>query len=68
MAARILITGGSGQLAIALETVAQARGIAVRRVGRPVLDFDRPASLAEVFAEAAPWLVVNAAAYTAVDG
>jgi len=67
MAARILITGGSGQLAIALETVAQARGIAVRRVGRPVLDFDRPASLAEVFAEAAPWLVVNAAAYTAVD-
>ena len=32
-----------------------------------MLDFDRPASIAAVFAETAPWLVINAAAYTAVD-
>jgi dTDP-4-dehydrorhamnose reductase len=60
----ILITGGSGQLALALEAAATRP---VRRVGRPDFDFDRPASLATVFRETAPWLVINAAAYTAVD-
>jgi dTDP-4-dehydrorhamnose reductase len=63
----ILITGGSGQLAIALEDAARSHGVAVRRVGRPTLDFDRPDSVAEVFAAVAPRMVVNAAAYTAVD-
>jgi dTDP-4-dehydrorhamnose reductase len=67
MAAPILITGGSGQLAVALEAAALPRALLVRRVGRPLLDFDRPTSVTEVFAETAPWLVVNAAAYTAVD-
>jgi dTDP-4-dehydrorhamnose reductase len=67
MAPPILITGGSGQLAVALETAAPSHCLAVRRIGRPAFDFDRPASIAEVFAETAPWLVVNAAAYTAVD-
>ena len=32
-----------------------------------MFDFDRPESIAASFREAAPWLVVNAAAYTAVD-
>src|SRR3954449_11286810 len=63
----ILITGGSGQLAVALEQAAASRDLSARRVGRPALDFDRPTSIADVFAETAPWLVVNAAAYTAVD-
>jgi dTDP-4-dehydrorhamnose reductase len=63
----ILIVGGSGQLAVALETVASSHGLAVRRAGRPELDFDRPTSIAEVVAVSAPWLVVNAAGYTAVD-
>ncbi len=67
MPASILITGGSGQLAVALETAAPSHGLAVRRIGRPAFDFDRPASIPEVFAVTAPWLVVNAAAYTAVD-
>jgi dTDP-4-dehydrorhamnose reductase len=65
--ASILVTGGSGQLATALAEAAPMPGLAVRRVGRPALDFDRPASVTEVFAAAAPALVVNAAAYTAVD-
>jgi dTDP-4-dehydrorhamnose reductase len=63
----ILIVGGSGQLAVALETAASSHGLAVRRAGRPELDFDRPTSIAEVVAVSAPWLVVNAAGYTAVD-
>ena len=67
MASPILIAGESGQLAAALGEAAPSHGLAVRQVGRPVLDFDRPASIAAVFAEAAPWLVINAAAYTAVD-
>ncbi len=60
----ILITGGQGQLALALE---QAARVPVRRVGRPAFDFDRPATIAASFRAADPWLVVNAAAYTAVD-
>jgi dTDP-4-dehydrorhamnose reductase len=60
----ILVTGGSGQLASAL---AAAGGDAVRVVGRPAFDFDRPESIVASFRAAAPWLVVNAAAYTAVD-
>ncbi len=60
----ILVTGGSGQLATAL---AATRGAKVRRVGRPGFDFDQPASIGTVFNETTPALVVNAAAYTAVD-
>lgn len=63
----ILIAGASGQLAVALSDVAGSRGIAVRAVERPDLDFDRPESIGAVFAGVAPRLVVNAAAYTAVD-
>ena len=37
------------------------------RVGRPDFDFDRPESIEATFGAATPGLVVNAAAYTAVD-
>ncbi|MBN8874233.1 MAG: dTDP-4-dehydrorhamnose reductase [Rhodospirillales bacterium] len=60
----ILVTGGTGQLAGALAAAAPDR---VRRVGRPEFDFDRPETLAASFAAVRPALVVNAAAYTAVD-
>lgn len=60
----ILVTGGEGQLATALAATAQ---LPVRRVGRPVFDFDRPETIAACFRATSPWLVVNAAAYTAVD-
>jgi dTDP-4-dehydrorhamnose reductase len=65
--APILITGGSGQLARALDEAARAAGIAAVRVGRPEFDFDRPDSLDATMRQHAPALVVNAAAYTAVD-
>ncbi len=60
----ILLIGGSGQLATALAAAGDRR---IRRVGRPECDFDRPESVERTFHETAPALVVNAAAYTAVD-
>lgn len=60
----VLVTGGSGQLARALEAAAD---VPLRRVGRPAFDFDRPETIAATFHTVAPSLVVNAAAYTAVD-
>jgi dTDP-4-dehydrorhamnose reductase len=60
----ILVTGGTGQLASAL---AESVGAPVVRVGRPEFDFDQPHSIAAALHGVAPSLVVNAAAYTAVD-
>jgi dTDP-4-dehydrorhamnose reductase len=60
----ILVTGGTGQLATALATAAT---VPICRVGRPAFDFDQPESIRAAFHRANPRLVVNAAAYTAVD-
>ena len=60
----ILVTGGAGQLATAL---VEAGGSRVHRVGRPAFDFDRPDTLAATMDAVRPDLVVNAAAWTAVD-
>ena len=65
--APLLVTGGSGQLASALDQSASLAGIPVRRVGRPAFDFERPDSIARIFRETPLSAVVNAAAYTAVD-
>lgn len=62
----ILVTGGTGQLASALAEIGRARGGDVRVAGRPGFDFDSPDTIAAAFAHR-PALVVNAAAYTAVD-
>jgi dTDP-4-dehydrorhamnose reductase len=58
----ILVTGGAGQLASALAARAD-----VHRVGRPEFDFDRPETIGETFRRNKPRIVINAAAYTAVD-
>lgn len=64
-AVTILVTGGAGQLATALDL---AKGVrALVRVGRPEFDFDRRETIAQAVRAAAPALVVNAAAWTAVD-
>ncbi len=60
----IMVTGGEGQLASALVAAAHRP---LLRLGRPDFDFDRPETIAAVFHAANPALVVNAAAYTAVD-
>jgi dTDP-4-dehydrorhamnose reductase len=62
MTGHILVTGGAGQLATAL-----AASPGVNRVGRPNFDFDHPDTIEATFRAAAPRIVVNAAAYTAVD-
>ena len=62
MTGPILVTGGSGQLASVL-----AASPGIHRVGRPTFDFDHPETIEATFRAAAPRLVVNAAAYTAVD-
>src|ERR1051326_5791005 len=64
MTRKILVTGGSGPPASALAVQGGAR---VHLVGRPVFDFDHQKTIAASFRAADPWLVINAAAYTAVD-
>ncbi len=65
MTGPILITGGTGQLARALEYLAGDR--AVLRIGRPELDFDALEAIPATLERIAPSLIINAAAYTAVD-
>jgi dTDP-4-dehydrorhamnose reductase len=60
----ILVTGGTGQLATALGRAAPGR---VRIAGRPTIDFDRPETLDTLFDAGVPLVLVNAAAWTAVD-
>ena len=63
-ARRWIATGGSGQLARAL---AAAAPDTVRVVGRPAFDFDRPETIDALFDGQPPALLINAAAWTAVD-
>lgn len=60
----ILVTGGSGQLATALAICGVDR---VHVVGRPDFDFNRPETMDQCMQAAMPSLVINAAAWTAVD-
>ena len=60
----ILVTGGNGQLATSLQNLGNERII---RVGRPEFDFDHPETIAATVEKYKPSVVVNAAAWTAVD-
>jgi dTDP-4-dehydrorhamnose reductase len=65
---RILVAGRSGQLARSLlEAAFLARDIEVCALGRPSLDLLAPTSIPAALEATTPDLVVNAAAYTAVD-
>jgi len=63
--ARVLVIGRTGQVATALAAVCTPFELVFR--GRPEADLTDPASLARALEEVAPDLVINAAAYTAVD-
>lgn len=63
-ATRILVLGTRGRVARALLAAAPQRCVAR---GRPELDLTRPDSIDAAIAETKPDIVVNAAAYTAVD-
>ena len=65
---KVLVTGRAGQLARSLaERAAGREGIELVAVGRPELDLEVPGSAARTIAQVSPNVVINAAAYTAVD-
>ncbi|MBU6449736.1 MAG: dTDP-4-dehydrorhamnose reductase [Rhodospirillales bacterium] len=63
----ILVTGASGQLGDALSRRLAARGVTFTAVRRPGFDFETPDTISACFETTKPSLVINAAAYTAVD-
>ena len=63
---KILLAGGSGQLAQELQPILLSSGEVIA-VDRTRLDLSQPESIRQAMAEIQPDLVVNAAAYTAVD-
>jgi dTDP-4-dehydrorhamnose reductase len=64
---RIAVTGTQGQVARSLIERGKAAGVDVVALGRPALDLAAPSSLLPALREAAPDMIVSAAAYTAVD-
>jgi dTDP-4-dehydrorhamnose reductase len=64
---KVLIFGEHGQMATALARVYAARRDTIRCVGRASVDIADRAGVSTVVDDFAPDLVVNAAAYTAVD-
>ena len=64
---RLLVTGTQGQLARALIELGAAEGVAIETLGRPDYDLLEPFGIAEAIAATSADVVVNAAAYTAVD-
>lgn len=64
---RVLVTGTAGQVARALARAGPRRGAQVIPCGRPELDLEAPDSIAPAIGAARPDIVINAAAFTAVD-
>ena len=65
---RILVTGRAGQLAASLVVEAAKRpGMELVALGRPELDLQQPESILNQIQTWQPDIIVNAAAYTAVD-
>jgi dTDP-4-dehydrorhamnose reductase len=63
---RLVVTGTQGQVARAMQET-QAPGLEIIALGRPALDLADEAGVARALRVAAPDVIVNAAAYTAVD-
>lgn len=65
---RIVVTGKAGQVATALAEQALAHDdVTLVQLGRPELDLEIAGDLRPLFAPLKPDVIVNAAAYTAVD-
>jgi dTDP-4-dehydrorhamnose reductase len=63
----ILVAGRSGQVARCLVEVASDRGLRLVALGRPDLDIENSDLIGRTVAAIAPGMIINAAAYTAVD-
>lgn len=64
---RVLIVGGSGQVSTSLLQTMHAHPCDLMQVGRPAVDLLEPRSVIDAISRFEPTIVVNAAAYTAVD-
>jgi dTDP-4-dehydrorhamnose reductase len=65
---RLLITGWQGQIAQALgESAARRSDIEALAIGRPALDLVKLPTILRTLSDARPDVVINTAAYTAVD-
>jgi dTDP-4-dehydrorhamnose reductase len=64
---KLLVVGREGQLAHSLQDVSSGTTTTLVAIGRPDLDVTDAGSVEAVFAGEHPDIVVNAAAYTAVD-
>lgn len=64
---RMVVTGKTGQLVSALVAAAGPQGVEVLTVGRPELDLQAGQDLFPTLSALRPDVIVNAAAYTAVD-
>lgn len=64
---RLAVTGREGQVAKALRERGGPLDVEVIALGRPDLDLAKPLTIAAALSEARPDVIVNAAAYTAVD-
>ena len=64
---RIVVTGRHGQVAQSLLERAPASNVEVHAAARPEIDLARPAEVERALIDLAPDIIVNAAAYTAVD-
>lgn len=63
---RIAVTGANGQVATALKERASA-GLEIIALGRPVLDLEQLETIVPAITATQPDVIVNAAAFTAVD-
>ena len=63
----LIVFGANGQLGHALERVAEARGLACNSFDRQRVDITEAVMVSDALSRAEAGLVVNAAAYTAVD-
>lgn len=66
MMVRLLVTGREGQVAQAL-LAKRTDDLQIEALGRPTLDLTDPSSIDRAIASFRPDVIVNAAAYTAVD-
>ncbi len=64
---RIIVIGKEGQVARALAERGPAHGARIVLLGRPKLDLADPSGIEDIVLETGGDLIVNAAAYTAVD-
>ncbi|MEL6859692.1 MAG: dTDP-4-dehydrorhamnose reductase [Pseudomonadota bacterium] len=64
---KVLVSGRSGQVGSAISEAEKPTGIEFSILGRPQLDITKSDSIETAFKQVRPDLVINAAAYTAVD-